>query len=509
MWQFLDSLLVLTQGWNYPLAICLTTCILTLVAYWVYRDLKAWLYKNNKYIFYAFIEAIYLPLLVFIWIASLDLLYHIMPKKVFMFLTESKIASLHRSVIPIIATWFMMRFIVSMQGAGPSNYIKNKKMMRFLFRLFYYMLVLLSFLGGLNLLGIALPETLSLIVHLFITVNFVVVLVYFSHTLLKQYAKIFAEKNAFVKQIITEAVRNPIKLLIAGAGLDFIIERLPRVGYLLLLSDFFAIVQFWDIVLLAFFWMLYRLTSLIEGHLLLGHLTEKYPDRVMVHNTGKFSRIVIIIIGVFIFFSRVKSNSIFTFFGGSAVFFGLVGKDIFPNYLSGFIIYIEDRMKVGDWVYSADQQIEGTIVSVDLRSTCIRTFDKRLLFVPNTFLVANPLCNASRMTNRRIRETIRVRRVSYEKLAKIVRDIRVMLEEHPGIDQKQLRMVHFIKFGDYSFDIDLYTFTKTRDWQTYRNVQQDVFFKIMEIIDNNGAKLAFPTRTLHVNKPYAKEVLPQ
>lgn len=509
MFPFLNSLFTLIQGWDHPFLVILTACVVTVVIYKGYKNLKLWFYDNHKYILYAFIEAIYLPFLVFIWLAVFRLTCHLLPASTLDFiLSMDDNLGLQRISLLIFATWFMMRFITSMQHEVSLNYMKQPRIMTFLFRLFYYMLVLLSITGALNLLGITLSEKLTAVGYSFIIINFVVVLLYFSHVVFSAYAGIFSSKNFFFRQILIQALRDPIKLLIVGVGLNFIIKTWQPLGYLSFISHVFSVIQYSEIALLSLFWMLYKFTILVEEHLLLGHLTERYPDKVMVKTVGQFSRIVLIIIGIFIFFSRITiDKSVLNLFGGSAVFFGIVGKDIFPSYLSGLFIYFEDRFKIGDWIYSADQKIEGTIESMDLRSTSIRTFDKRLLVVPNTLIASNAFCNASKMTNRRIRETIRVERVSYEQLAKIIQDIRVMLENHSGIDQEQRRMVHFVAFGTYSFDIDLYTFTKTTDWQTYRNVQQDVFLKVMEIIDNNGAKLAFPTRTVYVHPSELKQTL--
>ncbi|MEM7173772.1 MAG: mechanosensitive ion channel family protein [Bacteroidota bacterium] len=510
MWEFFNTLLNLTEGWNYPLLIGISTLGLNLVTYKIYNNLKIWLYKTERYILNAFIEAIYLPFLLFTWISAVRTLYHIDSVLSFVSLNDNVLMALQKTTGLMLANWFMMRFIISMQRSFSSDYLKNEKMINFLIRLFYYMLLLLSIVGALNLLGITLSERLTAIGYSFITINFVVVLLYFSHIVCMESAKIFGAKGFFLKQVVVQTLRDPIKLLIVGIGFNFIIETWLSIGYISAMRPFFELVSSGGVILTAFFWMLYKFTGLIEEHLLLGHLTERYPDKSMVHTSSKFSRVLILIVGGIIIFVRFNKTSLFTVFGSSAVvlaIIGLMGRDVFLNYFSGFIIYMEDRFKLGDWVYSVDKKIEGEIESIDLRSTSIRTFDKRLLIVPNALFISNALCNASKMTNRRIRETIGIERVSREVVEKITQDIRIMLQNHSGIDENQRRMAHFTQFTPYALNIELYVFTKTRDFQTYRNVQQDVFLKIMEIIDQNGAKLAFPTRTLHVKESSPKEII--
>ncbi len=40
--------------------------------------------------------------------------------------------------------------------------------------------------------------------------------------------------------------------------------------------------------------------------------------------------------------------------------------------------------------------------------------------------------------------------------------------------------------------------TKTTEWIRYHEIKQDVLLKVAEIIDQHGAQIAFPTRTLHI-----------
>jgi MscS family membrane protein len=53
-------------------------------------------------------------------------------------------------------------------------------------------------------------------------------------------------------------------------------------------------------------------------------------------------------------------------------------------------------------------------------------------------------------------------------------------------------LAHFAGFGPSSLKIDIYAFTKTADRKTYQDVQQDIFLKVLQIIEQNGAALASP-----------------
>ena len=188
--------------------------------------------------------------------------------------------------------------------------------------------------------------------------------------------------------------------------------------------------------------------------------------------------------------------------GGIAV--GFAAKDILANFFGGLTIYLDRPFVVGEWIRSPDKAIEGTVEYISWRHTRIRAFNKNPIYVPNSVFSTIVVENPSRMSHRRIRETIGLRYDDFDKVAPVVADIQTMLTRHPDIDATQTLIVNFVQFGDSTLDLMIYTFTKTVVWVEYHAVKQDVLLRIGEIIERHGAQIAFPTRTLHLH-PHAGE----
>ena len=162
------------------------------------------------------------------------------------------------------------------------------------------------------------------------------------------------------------------------------------------------------------------------------------------------------------------------------------------------MVYLDRPFAIGDWIRSPDQNIEGTVEHIGWRQTRIRTFDKRPLYVPNSTFSLISVENPSRMTHRRINETIGVRYGDFSLLPTILADIKDMVANHEDLDTNETYMVNFNQFGPSSLDFFIYAYTKTVDWRTYHNVKQDVLFKAMQIIESHDAEIAFPTHTVHM-----------
>ena len=183
--------------------------------------------------------------------------------------------------------------------------------------------------------------------------------------------------------------------------------------------------------------------------------------------------------------------------GGIAV--GFAARDLLANFFGGLMIYMDRPFNVGEWIRSPDKEIEGTVEKIGWRLTTIRTFDKRPLYVPNSLFNNISVENPSRMSNRRIKETIGIRYDDLSKMKKIIDDVKKMLKEHPEIDKNKTLIVNFNEFAPSSLDFFVYTFTKTTDWVHYHEIKQEIMLSIINIIESNGAECAFPTSTLHIS----------
>ena len=149
---------------------------------------------------------------------------------------------------------------------------------------------------------------------------------------------------------------------------------------------------------------------------------------------------------------------------------------------------------------SPDRNIEGTVENIGWRLTRIRTFDKRPIYVPNSVFASIVVENPSRMSHRRIYETIGIRYDDISAMTVIVDDVKAMLKKHDEIDTSQTMIINFNSSSASSCDFFVYTFTKTTDWIKYHKIKQDVLLKISDIISWHNAEMAFPTSTIHLSE---------
>jgi len=248
---------------------------------------------------------------------------------------------------------------------------------------------------------------------------------------------------------------------------------------------------------------LVRFITLAEARILddLKSQTEDGQGRLdptTLHALAKLTRLSVVISAVLVALPTlgIEITALLAFGGVGGIAVGFAAQDLLSNFFGGLMIYLDRPFAIGDWIRSPDREIEGTVESIGWRLTVVRTFDKRPLYVPNSVFAKLALENPSRMTNRRIYETIGIRYKDAAKIDQIVQDVHAMLRAHEEIDQDQTLIVNFNGYGKSSLDFFVYTFTKTTNWVKFHEIKQDVMLRIIRIVHEHQADFAFPTTTV-------------
>ncbi len=192
--------------------------------------------------------------------------------------------------------------------------------------------------------------------------------------------------------------------------------------------------------------------------------------------------------------------------GGLAV--ALAAQKTLSDVFGSIMLLVDRPFTVGDWIQSPDGNVEGVVEEIGFRSTKIRTFEKTLVYVPNSRLADFIIDNIEQRPIRRVWITVGVTYdTTRDRMQEVVGQIRSMLANHGGVDQA-FYLVRFTDFGSSSLDIMVYYFANTTVWDDYLAVREDVNLKIMGILEGLGLEIAFPTRTVHLATDRPDSVLP-
>lgn len=254
-------------------------------------------------------------------------------------------------------------------------------------------------------------------------------------------------------------------------------------------------------IISAITWFLMRLVQRLQRNVVARRRLEgKTVDVATADAVGKLLRASILITAGLVALQTLgfSISGVLAFGGIGGIALGFAAKDVLANFFGGLMLYLDRPFAVGDWVRSPDREIEGTVEDIGWRLTRIRGFDMRPIYIPNGAFSTMSIVNPSRMTHRRIYETIGIRYQDADKMAAIVAEVEAMIAAHAEIDQSQVSMVNFNAFAPSSLDFFVYAYTHTTGWIKFHQVKQDILLKINAIIAAHNAEIAFPTSTLHL-----------
>ena len=342
-------------------------------------------------------------------------------------------------------------------------------------------------------------ENESWIIQVFVVVFITLMLNWIQKRILRNLLNRLEHTRNYWDDSLVDAMRSPVSALIWIVGLTFAAEIARNQTNAVIFS---AVGPIRNVGVIAVFaWFLVRFISRAEENIINQSIREDaLYDRTTADAIAKLLRMSIFITSILVILQTLgySISGVLAFGGISGIAVGFAAKDLLANFFGGLMIYLDRPFNVGDWIRSPDKEIEGTVERIGWRLTQIRTFDKRALYVPNSIFNTISVENPSRMTNRRIYETIGIRYDDAGKMAGIIEDVKTMLKAHPEIDTNQTMIVNFNKFAASSLDFFVYTFTKTTNWIRFHEIKQDVLLKIIEIVEGHEAECAFPTSTLHI-----------
>lgn len=249
-------------------------------------------------------------------------------------------------------------------------------------------------------------------------------------------------------------------------------------------------------------WTIFAATDvLVEGMERFALKTDSDMDDHMIPLVQRVFRISIICIAIITIVQQwgYDVTSLIAGLGIGGLALALAAQDTLANWFGSIMIFTDRPFKLGDWVKS--DHGEGVVEVVGMRSTKIRTFAKTVITVPNKDVANTAIENFSEMPKRRINAQIGVTySTSASQMIEIVDGIKNVLRTHEAIDQ-EFWLVNFVGFGGSSLDIMIYAFTKTTVWGEWLDARQDIYLKMMKVVEDAGSSFAFPSQSIYFENP--------
>ncbi len=249
------------------------------------------------------------------------------------------------------------------------------------------------------------------------------------------------------------------------------------------------------------------------GVVLLSRGLRRMIYRVMMRSgAGEYAGIIIgrlaqwvmlsvgILVAVSVVFPSINAETLIGILGLSSLAIGFAFRDIAENFLAGVLILLTQPFKIGDQIDI--NGFEGTVEDIQTRATFIRTYDGRVVVVPNAdFLTDTVIVNTA----------YKIRRSEYDVgigypddmlLAKrlildAVRELEGVLPE-PGPD------VLTVELSDSSVNLRVRWWTDSSRSDVVATSDR-VITAVKLALDEGGVNIPFPIRTVYLNQVESNE----
>ena len=318
-----------------------------------------------------------------------------------------------------------------------------------------------------------------------------------SSFILKRLENYVAKTSNKFDDALVEASTGPVKFLPIVLGIFVASSYMEFDGKMLIFIDNINR----SLITILIFWLIHQI---VEPLTYLIRRVEELLSKDLLNWVVKANKILIIFFGFAATLDiwGIKIAPIIAGLGLFGVAVALGAQDLFKNLISGVLVLVEKRFKIGDWIF-VEGVIEGIVERIGFRSTVIRKFDKSIATIPNSSFAENAVINISETTHWRISWIITLQYNSTIDQLKSIRDqIEKYIENNKDfkIGDETEHAVRIDKFSDSSIDLYVRCFTVTNEWSEWLKVKERLAVEIKKIVEGNGASFAFPSTSIYVEK---------
>ncbi len=254
-------------------------------------------------------------------------------------------------------------------------------------------------------------------------------------------------------------------------------------------------------LLLALFWAVWKTVELSQRSVGASHWAkESLTAHSLLLLGARLAKFAVAAIAFIVVLAELgyHATTIITGLGIGGIALALAAQKTVENLFGAFSLAIDQPFREGDSI--TVDGINGTVETIGLRSTRIRTADRTIISIPNGKLNDMRVETVNRQDRLRFYIVVGVEHSAGNKISYILHGIEGLLRMEPLIDKSSIG-VHLIGFTDSAMNIEVGAMFATTDGNAFANARQALLLGIIAVIEEAGSALAHPTRTLELVQP--------
>jgi small-conductance mechanosensitive channel len=225
-----------------------------------------------------------------------------------------------------------------------------------------------------------------------------------------------------------------------------------------------------------------------------GHISGRYDAQkgLVVHKVVFWPLALIIAVSVL----KELGFSLAPLLGAAGILgiaIGFASQTSVSNVISGFFLLGEETFKVGDTIQVGD--MEGVVLTIDMLSVKVRTFDNRMVRIPNEALVKSQFTNVTYFPIRRVDMPVAV--AYKEDMGRVRQVLLDVAKDNPNVLMEPEPLVIFQGFGDSSFNFKFAVWVRQ---DSYLSVRYGIAEDVKRRFDAEGIEIPIPHVSLYTGR---------
>jgi len=223
--------------------------------------------------------------------------------------------------------------------------------------------------------------------------------------------------------------------------------------------------------------------------------TRKFASELIEGFIDNIIKRVVMLVGLITALAAIGVNvgAMVAVMGGGAFILGFAMQETLGNLASGFMLLINHPFGVGDAVEVAG--VSGNVQGVRLMTTEIRTFDNKLILVPNSKIWGDTITNATSTDKRRVDLVFGIGYDDDVDRAKKI--LHSLVDRHPCVIDDPPPTIRLHELGESAVNFICRPWAKTEDYWT---VYWDITRQVKDAFDMNGISFPYPTSDLRLHE---------
>lgn len=273
-----------------------------------------------------------------------------------------------------------------------------------------------------------------------------------------------------------------------------------EVGIAFIVRQRFSIITV-TIGIIAFLLLLWRIADIASLYTMNRMTARKRVSAVsIVMFLRRSAKVAIVIFGIIAILGAMGVNVVtgLAALGIGGIALALGAQKTMENFVGSVTLIADQPIRVGDFCKIGD--ITGTVESIGMRSTKLRTGERTIVTIPNGEFSSSRIENYAHRDRFLFSPTLKFRMdTTPDQIRYLLVELRAVLYAHPHINPDPAK-IRFSGFGDDCIKLDVWAYIEAPDFDYYQEVQEDILLRMMDVIAKSGTSLAYPSQTIYMGR---------